>query len=1055
MSDDKRILIFEPVPTDAELIELQIRKAGVPQITRRVGTRELFDRMIAEFHPDLVIAEHAIPRCDVLALMRKSREEYPGQHWVIIAGSGNEELAAECMKAGASDYVAKKNLAKLAPALKAILTAPPLTSGTGAGEPDEEENEEEEEEREEETRVGAAPQEDLFRGIVESSPDLIAVLDLDGKRLYNSPSYGALLDDPDTLEGTSSFVDIHPDDRDKVKKVFQETVEAGTGQRLEYRLLDREGNIRYIESHGSIIKGRGNTPERVVIFSRDITARRQAGEVIRAIAEEIARLRGNDFFPGLVRSLARSLGVRYALVSECVDRRRESVRALAYWASGGLAPVFEYDVKNTTCEQVIQQGRTMYFAADVQEMFPEESALRAMDAFAYLGVPLLDATSTPIGHLFVIHDQPIPSEELARSVMMVTAARAATELEHRITTRRLAEGESQYRTLLEEMGEGVIVTDTEDVIKFVNGRMSALTGYSREEMVGKLAMTLLVPDEERRTLYLRNERRRQGISERYTASLMRNDGSRFAAVLRAVPHRSETGVVIGSLALISPTEGEESAAPPATDDAGLLEKAQDAVFVCDPDDRILFWNSAAVQLYGWTADEARGKSSGALLHTEAIHRVGGAAHTALIEGYWAGELRQRKRDGNSVLVDSRWTLVRDGEGKPKSLLVICTDITGKRELEIYELRARRMEGIATLASALAADLDRLNTPVMLAVPALAEKATDDSSRQAVALVAVNAQRGLDMANQVLALSENAGAGRGLLDSARLVNETSRGLADAIPESVRVETSVPRSLWPIPGIFSQLQQVLTNVCTNAREAMADGGVLRITAENLLIDAQTVATIPHALPGKYVMVTVGDTGCGIPPEMIGKVFEPFFTTKPAGRTTGLGLSTAAAIVRNHKGFINIFSEPAKGTIVKIYLPAEERGEGESDATPSLGNGELVLVAQQQSSLRDIIKKILDAHGYDAMTAADGAEAVALYRKHQDKIRAVIIDLDMPYMDGSMTIRVLQRTNSNVRIIATGEGASREPISVSSVLPRPFSTPVLLNAVREAISPEMTRL
>jgi hypothetical protein len=1049
MSDEKRILIFEPVPTDAELIELQVRKAGVPQITRRAGTKDLFDRMMAEFHPDLVIAEYSIPRCDVLALLRRHREEDPAQHWVILSGTGSEELAAECFKAGASDYLSKKNLAKLGPALKTILTMPAAESRSPVDAADDAVDEEEEEAPPE-----APVHDDMFRGIVESSPDLIAVLDLDGKRLYNSPSYAALLEDPDTLEGTSSFVDVHPDDREKVKKVFEETVKAGTGQRLEYRLVDRQGNIRYIESHGSIIRGRGGDPERVVIFSRDITARRQAGEIIRAIAEEIARLRGSEFFPGLVRSLARSLGVRYALVSECVDRRRERVRALAYWASGGLAPVFEYDVKNTTCEQVIQHGRTMYFAADVQDLFPDELALRAMNAYAYLGVPLLDATSTPIGHLFVIHDQPIASEELARSVMMVTAARAASELEHRNTTRQLAEGESQYRTLLEEMSEGVIVTDTEDVIRFVNGRMSALSGYSREDMVGRLATTLLVPDEERRTLYLRNERRRQGISERYTASLMRKDGTRFAAVLRAVPHRSEAGTVIGSLALISPSEGEEPSAPPAPEDAGLLEKAQDAVFVCDPDDRILFWNSAAAHLYGWTAEDARGKTSATLLHTEAIHRVGGAAHTALIEGYWAGELRQRTRDGNTVLVDSRWTLMRDGEGKPKSLLVICTDITGKRDLEIYELRARRMEGIATLASALAADLDRLLTPVMLAVPALAEKASDDSSRQAVALVAVNAQRGLDMSNQVLALAENAGAGRGLLDSARLVHETSRSLADALPESVRVETSVPRSLWPIPGILSQLQQVLMNVCTNAREAMPDGGVLRITAENLLIDAQAVATIPHALPGKYVMVTVGDTGRGIPPEIIGKVFEPFFTTKPPGRTTGLGLSTAAAIVRNHKGFMNIFSEPGKGTIVKVYLPAGESGDGESDVTTSLGSGELVLVAQQQSSLRDIIKKILDAHGYDAMTAADGAEAVALYRKHQKKIRVVIIDLDMPYMDGSMTIRVLQKTNADVRIIATSESASRDSLSVSGVLPRPFSTPVLLNAVREAISKESSR-
>jgi PAS domain S-box-containing protein len=1051
MSEDKRILIFEPVPTDAELIEMQIRKAGIHHTSRRISTKDLFQRTVAEFQPDLIIAEYAIPRCDVLDLLRRSREEEPALRWVILSSAGNEELAVECIKAGASDYLPKKNMAKLAPALKAVFAA----AAPARQEPVEEESEEEEreEESDEEERAapphGPDPQQELFRGVVESSPDLIAVLDLNGRRLYNSPSYRELLEDPETLEGTSSFVDVHPDDRGKVQKVFEETVASGIGQRLEYRLIDREGNIRYIESHGSIIRNREGEPQNVVIFSRDITSRRQAGEIIRLIAEELARLRGSEFFPGLVRALATSLGVRYALVSECVDRRRERVRALAYWASGGHAPVFEYDVKDTTCEQVVQQGRTMYFAADVQTLFPAESALRAMQAHTYLGVPLLDSSATPIGHLFVMHDHPLPGEELVRSVMLVTAARAAAELEHRITTRQLAEGESQYRTLLEEMAEGVIVTDTEDVIQFVNGRMCDLSGFPREEMVGKLASTLLVPDEERRTLYRRNERRRQGKSEQYTSVLMRRDGTRFTAVVRAVPHRSDTGAVVGSLALIAPTEGETPAATPPEEDTGLLEKAQDAVFVCDPDDHILFWNRAAAQLYGWTAEEARGKPSAELLRSESIHRPGGAAHTALIEGYWAGELRQQKRDGTVVLVDSRWTLVRDAEGKPKSLLAICTDITGKRELEIYELRARRMEGIATLASAIAADLDRLLTPVMLAVPALAEKAVDDASRQAVALVAVNAQHGLDTANQVLALAENAGAGRGVLDSAKLLNEAVRSLTESLPKSIQLETSIPRSLWPLPGILSQLQQVVINVCTNGREAMTDGGTLRVTAENLLIDAQAVATIPHALPGKYVLITIGDTGHGIPAEIIGKVFEPFFTTKPPGRTTGLGLSTAAAIVRNHKGFMNIFSEPGEGTIVKIYLPAEERREGEIDAAPSLGNGELVLVAQQQASLRDLMKKILDAHGYDTISAADGAEAVVLFRKHQETMRAVIIDFDMPYMDGSMTIRVLQGTNANVNIIATGESASREPVNVFRVLPKPFSTPLLLSAVRDAIS------
>jgi signal transduction histidine kinase len=420
-----------------------------------------------------------------------------------------------------------------------------------------------------------------------------------------------------------------------------------------------------------------------------------------------------------------------------------------------------------------------------------------------------------------------------------------------------------------------------------------------------------------------------------------------------------------------------------------------------------------------------------------------------VEGYWAGELRQERKDGVIVLVDSSWTLIRDAEGRAKSVLVICTDITGKRELEVYELRARHMEGIASLASALAADLEGILTPVLLAVPAIASKADDDHSRQAVAIVATNARRGMETANQVLALADNAGSGKGLLDPAEILAETVRILKTGLPDSIPLETAFEQGLWAIPGTAIQIQQILQNICTNAREAMPDGGVLRIAAENLLIEARSVANIPHALPGKFVVMTVSDTGGGIPPEVVGKVFEPFFTTKPSGRTTGLGLSTAAAIARNHRGFINIFSVPGQGTNVKVYLPAGDiSGEG-ADPDLYLGRGRRVVVAQPQASLRDIVKKILVAHGYDAVSVSDGAEAVALCRRPGAGIAAAVIDMDIPFMDGAAIPRILQSANPSLKVIVTG-GKEGETIEGAAVLlPSPFSTRDLLSALHDAAS------
>jgi hypothetical protein len=1031
MDDSKRILVIEPVPTDAELIELQIRKSGVPLTVKRIATKDLIEGMLAEFLPDLIVVDNAVPRCDVPALIRKGREEHPEARWVVVSGPGSEEIAVESMKAGASDYVAKKSINRLGSIVKAILEAPPPPPAISA-------------EQEPAPPLPAPSGEnELFRQVIESLSDYVAVTDLNGKRLYNSPSYQALLEEPDTLEGTSSFLDIHPEDRERVREAFKETIATGVGQRLEYRLIDRDGNIRFIESQGSIINDDAGRPGKIVVLSRDITTRRRTGEIMRMVQEEIALLREENFFPGVVRSLGTALGIKYALVSECVDRRCERVRALAYWAQGDLAPVFEYDLKGTVCERVFRTGEAQYFPSDVKDRFPEEEALAAMNAYAYMGVPLLDAEGFPIGHMFIIHDEPLPNEDLAASVLAAVAARAASELDHRMTVRRLMEEEGESRSFLEELAEGVIAIDLEDVIVYVNPAMAALSGYAVDDMVGKLSSTLLFPGDERGEVYARNEKWLNGLTDEYEASLQRKDGSRFSAHFSTAPHKNRQGEVLGALTIVTTAAARVPVQARDPEEAAMLGEMPDAVFVCDPEGKIMFWNRGAAHLYGWSADEARGRESDELLQTEGTMKGGEAVRTAVIEGSWAGELQQRRKDGGIVVVDARWTLMRDPDGHPKSVLVIATNITGKKEVEIFEIRARRLEGIAALVGAVAADLHDIMTPMTLTIPSLAPKADDEASRQAVSLIAGNAQSGIDLANQILALVDLSPEGDGQLDPAALIAATAKSVSASLPTDVSIETPPPRKLWPVTGILPQLQQVLTNVCTNAWESMPRGGVLRLAAENVSLDAQEVASHPPATAGRYVMISVSDTGRGIPPEILEKVFEPFFTTKPPGRTTGLGLSTAAAIVRNQKGFMDIFSEPGKGTIVKLYLPAGELTSRKHESNLTMVHGERVLVAHQQASMREILRKLLDTHGFDVLSAADGAEAIALFRRYRNEIHAAIIDLRMQFMDAPTTIRVLQGMNPELKIIAVG-GPDDNNLPGCTLLQKPFTISSLLGAL-----------
>ncbi len=422
MDADNRILILENLPTDAELIEMQLRKANIPFTARRAGSKEIFLKALGEFVPSLVIASNAIPRVDPLTALGMAKELTPGIPWVIVSNAPTEDLAVDCMKAGAADYVNKRTWARLGPSVKSVLER---SARPEAGLPEPEP---------EAPKAAAAPAAssdaaELRRQILGSVSDLVAVVDLDGKRVYNSPSYDRILEDPEILMGTDSFVDIHPEDRQKIRELFFKTIRTGSGQRTEYRLMDKDGETRYIESQGDVIRDREGHPIRVVIVSRDITRRRLAETSFWELVNATSSSTGDQFFANLVRYIAGALDTPYALVSQSVTPQRDRVRALAYWADGRWEPSFEYDVADTTCALVLKNGTIAYYPERVQELFPKETALVAMKAVCYLGAPLVSPSAAVLGHLFVIDRKPLSDPDRATAIIKMFAGRAAIELE--------------------------------------------------------------------------------------------------------------------------------------------------------------------------------------------------------------------------------------------------------------------------------------------------------------------------------------------------------------------------------------------------------------------------------------------------------------------------------------------------------------------------------------------------------------------------------------------------------------------------------------------------
>jgi PAS domain S-box-containing protein len=481
--------------------------------------------------------------------------------------------------------------------------------------------------------------------------------------------------------------------------------------------------------------------------------------------------------------------------------------------------------------------------------------------------------------------------------------------------------------------------------------------------------------------------------------------------------------------------------------------------VRDLDQNILFWNKSAERIYGWSAQEATGRSVTELLLKGPSAQFEKAMAALLRKGKWSGEIHQVRRDGSEIIVESRWTLVRNDQGAPSSILVINTDVTEKKRMEAQFFRAQRMESIGTLAGGIAHDLNNVLSPIVMAIDMLRLRVTDEASRKWLEVLRTNAQRGGDMVRQVLSFARGVEGERAALQPKHLIKEIFKILRETLPKSVELAYHLPDDLWIISADATQMHQVLMNLCVNARDAMPDGGSITIRAENAFLDENYARMHIEAKPGRYVVITVSDTGPGMSPEIQSRIFEPFFTTKEMTRGTGLGLSTALTIVKSHGGFITVYSEIHKGSQFALYLPALDAPEtAEAAAVQTdlpLGNGQLILVVDDEESIREITRGTLETFGYLVLTATDGTEALGLYADKKNEIAVVLTDMVMPFMDGPATIRALQRMNPKVKIIAAsgfsaskrgGDGALE---GVSAFLSKPYTAARLLKALAEVLN------
>ena len=490
--------------------------------------------------------------------------------------------------------------------------------------------------------------------------------------------------------------------------------------------------------------------------------------------------------------------------------------------------------------------------------------------------------------------------------------------------------------------------------------------------------------------------------------------------------------------------------------AALIEKAQDAILVEDIGGRIIYANPSAERLYGWSAAEFQNNGTARQMVAACEKQFVEARQLALATGEWLGEMEHTTRAGGKLTVASRCTLIKDERGEPKSLLFINTDVTEKKRLELEFFRAQRIESIGALAGGMAHDLNNALAPVLMGLQLLQKQRADEETHRMLSVMEANTHRGADMVRQVLLFSRGRDAEKEPLSLGSLVREMERIVRHTFPKSINVAALVPADLWPVLGNATQLHQVLLNLCVNARDAMPRGGELTLAADNAELSVDEAAMLPNGTPGRFVMLIVSDTGSGIAPEILPRIFEPFFTTKPAGQGTGLGLSTLVRIVGQHGGFVNVRSEPGHGTTFEIYLPCAASGPMTETKRTSVaelphGNGELILVVDDEESVREMIALGLTTQGYRVLAAANGAEAIAALERQAGAVRLVLLDTDMPVLDGKATIPFLRALAPAVPIVLmSGEVEINSTTGTTAGLAKPFQLEELLRTIADQLNP-----
>ncbi len=862
-----------------------------------------------------------------------------------------------------------------------------------------------------------------LQAILEHAPVGIVVTDREGRLVeFNAAHQRMCGYSAEELRGASFTQYTHPDDIAKNMELFSQTASgARPSVEIEKRFVRKDGQVIWVR----VISSRLNKDYMIGIVE-DVTAHQQAEEQLRATAERLQ---------AILENAPLGISITDPRDGHVLESNAAFQRLVGYSAE---------ELKGMSLKDYTHPDDMPYNLKLLEELKQGKSQRYELEK------------------RYLRRDGKTVWVRARRSRLSGEHSIGIVEdiTEHKEALEQLRRSEARFRNLIESSIIGIFVGGADGRVSYANDAFLAITGYTAEDIAAGVQWRDLNPPEYRPLMEQKaDDIRRTGKFHPYEKEYLRKDGSRVPVMVGGA--LAEGGGVVVFVVDLTERQQQQLELERL---ARIVESADDAIVSLSLDSIILSWNQGAERLLGYSKAEMIGASEEVLLPPDSGQELEQVRQ--VVAGGKALDYFKTVRiakSGEEKPVWVRINPIRDAGGKVIGISKIARDrsqVIKNQQLEEQLRQAQKLESLGRLAGGVAHDFNNLLMVISSYGEMLQERLRLDSDAQKYTQQILHAsERAASLTQQMLAFSRKQVLAPRVIDLNATVEETAKMMKRLIGEDIELVFRPGKPLASIEADPSQITQVLLNLGVNARDAMPRGGTITIATQNAEADASMVARHPGFAAGNYVMLTVTDTGVGMTKEVQERIFEPFFTTKPTGQGTGLGLSTVYGIVRQSNGYIWVYSEPGHGTSFKLYFHASDKQAAEvaPSSRQKEGEGETILVVEDEEALRRAVCEHLKTHGYRVLEACRGQNALAVAQQHPGPIHLLLTDVIMPGMSGPETAAQLRKlpTRQDVRTLymsgypddaVINHGVSQAGVGL---IQKPFSLASLTHKLRELLA------